>query len=121
MSLDLKRAAFDGDILAGRSLVEAGADVHATGEHGSGTLLTCHPEVLTYLLSKGAVPSVQTNENGSSVLAGLCSVSRMPRAGPVEARVRSYKDGLRLTFFPRFARDGCAVAGETGMGGGAVR
>jgi len=71
MALDLKRAAFAGDIHAVRSLVEAGADVNATDEHGSGTLLTFHPEVITYLLSKGADPNVQTNENGSSVLAGL--------------------------------------------------
>jgi ankyrin repeat protein len=76
-SLDLKRAAFDGEIDTVRSLVEAGADVNATDEHGSGTLLTFHPEVIRYLLSKGADPNIQTNENGSSVLAGLAFVNEV--------------------------------------------
>jgi uncharacterized protein len=77
MSLSLKRAAFDGDIHTVRSLVEAGADVNAVDEHGSGTLLTFHPEVIAYLLSKGADPNIQTNENGSSVLAGLAYVNEV--------------------------------------------
>jgi ankyrin repeat protein len=77
MSLDLKRASSEGDIHTVRSLVEAGADVNATDEHGSGTLLTFHPEVITYLLSKGADPNIQTNENGSSVLAGLAFVNEV--------------------------------------------
>ncbi len=75
MSLALKRAAFDGDLGGVRALVDTGADVNATDEHGSGTLLTFHPEVIRYLLSKGADPNVQTNENGSSVLAGLAYVN----------------------------------------------
>jgi ankyrin repeat protein len=77
MSLDLKRAAADGDIRTVRSLVEAGADVNSTDEHGSGTLLTFHPKVITYLLSKGADPNIQTNENGASVLAGLAFVNQL--------------------------------------------
>lgn len=77
MSLDLKRAVFDGDIDTVRALVEAGADVNGTDEHGSGTLLTFHPEVIRYLLSKGADPNTQTNENGSSVLAGLAFVGEV--------------------------------------------
>jgi ankyrin repeat protein len=77
MWLDLKRAAFNGDISTVRSLVEAGVDVNCTDEHGSGTLLTFHPEVIRYLLSKGANPNTQTNENGSSVLAGLAFVNEV--------------------------------------------
>ena len=77
LSRELKRAASAGDLEAVRSLVEAGADVNAKDEHGSGTLLTFHPMVLAYLLSKGADPDVQTNENGASVLAGLAFVNEV--------------------------------------------
>jgi ankyrin repeat protein len=76
-SLGLKRAASEGDLDTVRSLVEAGADVNATDEHGSGTLLTFHPQIIAYLLSKGADPNTQTNENGASVLAGLAYVNEV--------------------------------------------
>ena len=75
-SRDLKRAAFDGDLDTVRSLVESGADVNATDQHGSGTLLNFYPQVTEYLLSKGADPNVQRNEYGASVLAGLCYVNQ---------------------------------------------
>ncbi len=77
LSLDLKHAAFDGDLETVRLLVEAGADVNAADEHGSGTLLSFHPEVIAFLLSKGADPNLQTNENGASVLAGLAYVNQL--------------------------------------------
>jgi ankyrin repeat protein len=71
------RAVWSGDVESVRSLVEAGADVNATDEHGSGTLLNFDPAITEYLLSKGADPNTQTNENGASVLAGLCYVNQM--------------------------------------------
>lgn len=71
ISLQLKYASFAGDLDAVRQLLDAGADPNATDEHGSGTLLTFHPEVIERLLSRGADPNVQTNEVGSPVLAGL--------------------------------------------------
>ena len=74
-SLDLKRAAFDGDLDTVRSLVEAGADVNAADEHGAGVLLTFHPHIISYLLSKSADPNRQVNEFGASVLAGLAYVN----------------------------------------------
>lgn len=77
MSLKLKQAASVGDLGTVRSLVESGADVNATDEHGSGTLLTFYPEVIAYLLSEGADPSVQKNEFGASVLAGLAYVNQV--------------------------------------------
>ena len=77
MSLDLTHAAFNGDLDRVRSLVESGADVNAADEHGAGTLLTFHPGVTAYLLSKGADPNIQTNEFGVSVLAGLCYVNQV--------------------------------------------
>ncbi len=64
LSAQLKRAAFDGDLSAVRELLDAGADPNATDEHGSGTLLTFHSDVVQYLLSRGADANVQTNETG---------------------------------------------------------
>ena len=71
-SADLRRAAFDGNLEKVRILIESNADPNSTGECGSGTLLNFHPEVTAYLLAHGATPDSQTNENGASVLAGLC-------------------------------------------------
>ncbi len=76
LSQDLLQAVWAGNIDAVRSLVEAGANVNATDEHGSGTLLNFHPSIIAYLLSKGADPNTQTNENGVAVLAGLCFVNQ---------------------------------------------
>ena len=76
LSLELKQAAFNGDLDKVRSLIESGADVNATDEHGSGTLLNFHPTVTAYLLSKGADPNIQMNENGASVVAGLSYVNQ---------------------------------------------
>ena len=70
-SLELKQAASSGDLIRVRALVEAGADINATDEHGSGTLLTFHPAVMEYLLWKGADPNRQTNESGDPILCGV--------------------------------------------------
>jgi uncharacterized protein len=70
-SLLLKRASFAGDLGEVRRLLGDGADPNATDEHGSGTLLTFHPEIIECLLSHGANPDTQTNETGSPVLSGL--------------------------------------------------
>jgi ankyrin repeat protein len=77
VSLQLKQACFSGDLDEVRRLLDAGADPNATGEQGSGTLLTFHPTVVAYLLSNGADPNIQTNENGASVLAGLAYVNQL--------------------------------------------
>ena len=76
-SLDLKTAAIEGDLEKARSLVEAGTDVNAADENGSGTLLNFHPDITAFLLAHGADPDSQTNENGASVLAGLCYVNQI--------------------------------------------
>jgi uncharacterized protein len=70
-SLELKQAASSGDLARVRALVEAGADVNATDNYGSGTLLTFYPAVMEYLLSKGADPNRQTNESGDPILCGV--------------------------------------------------
>lgn len=76
-STELKWAAFAGDLDKTRSLIESGADPNSTGDCGSGTLLTFHPSIIAYLLQNGATPDTQTNENGASVLAGLCYVNQI--------------------------------------------
>ena len=70
-STALRRAAAAGDLGDVQRLVDAGADVNACDEHGAGALLTVHPDVVQYLLTRGADPNVQKNESGASVLAGL--------------------------------------------------
>ena len=76
-SPELLEAVSVGDLARVRLLVESGADVNAADEHGSGTLLNFHPGITAYLLSKGANPNTQTNENGVAVLAGLCFVNEL--------------------------------------------
>src|ERR1041385_2869594 len=76
-SLKLKDACCEGDLDEVRRLLDAGADPNSTDEHGSGTLLTFDPAMIEYLLSRGANPGIQTNENGASVLAGLCYVNQL--------------------------------------------
>jgi cytohesin len=76
-SLELKRACSAGDLAEARRLLDAGADPNSTDEHGSGTLLTFHPAIVECLLSRGADPNIQTNENGSSVLAGLAYMNQV--------------------------------------------
>ena len=75
--LKLKHACFAGDLDDARRLLDAGADPNSTDENGSGTLLTFHPAMIEYLLSRGANPDLQTNENGASVLAGLAHVGQI--------------------------------------------
>jgi cytohesin len=70
-SPELVRASQRGDLAAVRKLVEAGADVNSVGDHGMGPLLTFTPAIVEYLLSKGADPNRQTNENGDTVLLGI--------------------------------------------------
>lgn len=70
-SPELVRASQRGDLAAVRKLVESGADVNSVGDHGMGPLLTFHPPVVEYLLSRGADPNRQTNESGDPVLAGV--------------------------------------------------
>jgi ankyrin repeat protein len=97
-SIELKQAAAKGDLAEVKRLVELGADVNSSDEWGSGTLLTFEPEIIKYLLANGADPNQQTNENGASVLAGICYVNEVEcsrilleqgRADPNRGRVES--------------------------------
>jgi len=73
----LKRACFECDLDEVRRLLDSGVDPNSTDEYGSGTLLTFHPAMIEYLISRGADPNTQTNENGASVLAGLAYVNEL--------------------------------------------
>ena len=68
---EVVRAAHDGDLAKVKQLIEAGADPNSCDANGMGTLLTFHPEVTKYLLSQGADPNLQRNENISPVLVGI--------------------------------------------------
>ncbi|MEQ8838295.1 MAG: ankyrin repeat domain-containing protein [Lacipirellulaceae bacterium] len=70
-SLELKHAAFAGELDVVRALIESGANPNSVDEYGSGTLLNFHPEVTAFLLASGATPDTQTNEFGASVCGAL--------------------------------------------------
>lgn len=70
-SRELVRASLQGEFENVRRLVETGADVNSVGDHGIGPLLTFTPAIMEYLLSKGADPNRQTNENADPVLLGI--------------------------------------------------
>src|SRR5687768_4303802 len=76
-ALKLKHASLAGDLDEVRRLLDSGVDPNSTDEYGSGTLLTFNPAMIEYLLSRGADPNTQTNENGASILAGLAYVNEL--------------------------------------------
>lgn len=71
-SADLVHASQEGDLDRVKAILDSGVDVNGKNEHGMGSLLTFEPTVTEYLLARGADPSIQTNENGVPVFAGLC-------------------------------------------------
>jgi ankyrin repeat protein len=81
MSLKLKSACLAGDIDEVKRLLDSSADPNSTDETGSGTLLTFEPAMIEYLVSRGADPNIQTNENGASALAGLAFVNQIGACG----------------------------------------
>jgi uncharacterized protein len=70
-SPELVQASQSGDLAAVKELVESGADVNSVGDHGMGPLLCFTAAIVEYLLSQGADPNRQTNENGDPVLLGI--------------------------------------------------
>lgn len=76
-SAELVQASQQGDLAKVRRLIEAGGDVNSTDEHGMGPLLTFTPSVTEYLLSMGADPNAQKNENGSPVLVGIAYMNNV--------------------------------------------
>ena len=76
-SAELVRASQQGDLAKVRKLIEVGVDVNSTDEHGMGPLLTFTPSVVEYLLSMGADPNRQRNENGAPVLSGMAYMNNV--------------------------------------------
>lgn len=74
---ELVHAAHNGDLDKVREFIEGGADPDSCDSNGTGTLLTFHPEVTKYLLSMGADPNAQRNENISPVLNGIIYVGNI--------------------------------------------
>ena len=70
-SSELVRACLQGDLEAVKKLVASGIDVNCTDQYGMGPLLTFTPSIMAYLLSQGANPNRQKNENGTPVLIGI--------------------------------------------------
>jgi len=68
----LLNAALKGDNDHVEQLLENGAGPNCKNENGHGPLLCFYPEVIQLLIKYGAKPNEQFNENGHSVLAGLC-------------------------------------------------
>jgi hypothetical protein len=58
-SPELVQASQEGDLATVRRLLDSGADVNSTDEHGMGPLLTFTPSVVDYLLSKGPTQTVR--------------------------------------------------------------
>lgn len=65
-------ASLNGDITLVQNLLDEGIDPNCNAENGRGPLLTFYPEILNALLTFGAIPNEQYNENGHSAFAGLC-------------------------------------------------
>ena len=61
-----------GDLELVRALLERGVNPNSKEESGRGPLLSFFPEIIKLLLEFGANPNEQFNENGHSVLSGLC-------------------------------------------------
>jgi ankyrin repeat protein len=76
-SPELVRASQQGNLATVRKLVESGASVNSTDEHGMGPLLTFTPSVVVYLLSQGADPNRQKNESGAPVLVGIAYMNNV--------------------------------------------
>lgn len=72
----LVQASYTGDLSHVRQLIESGVDVNSTDDNGMGPLLTYHSGIIEYLLSRGADPNRQKNENGTAVLAGLAFANK---------------------------------------------
>lgn len=75
--MKLTKASFESNLDEVRRLLDEGADPNSADEHGFGPLLTFHPAMVEYLLSRGADPNIQKNQVGASVLADLSYVNQL--------------------------------------------
>lgn len=68
----LLNASLKGDKELVHQLLKDGVNPNCADASGRGPLLTFYPEIIELLLDYGADPNRQSNENGHSVLSGLC-------------------------------------------------
>jgi len=66
-------------------------DPNCENVHGRGPLLSFYPEIIELLIKYGAVPNLQYNENGHSVLSGLCYANSI-----FSSKGTSQKECIRL-------------------------
>ena len=75
----LLKASLEGDLVNVRQALKAGANPNCQDASGRGPLLSFDPDVIQLLLEYDARPADQSNENGHSVLAGLCYANEIFR------------------------------------------
>ena len=68
----LLNASINGNFDVVIALLNDGVNSNCKDKSGRGPLLTFYPEIIKNLLKFGAAPNSQFNENGHSVLSGLC-------------------------------------------------
>ena len=68
----LLKASLEGDKEVVRRILENGVNPNCKDAWGRGPLLCFYPEIIALLIQYGAHPNSQSNENGHSVLSGLC-------------------------------------------------
>ena len=68
----LLKASLEGDKELVSQLLKKGANPNCKDDTGRGPLLCFFPEIIELLIKFGANPNQQFNENGHSVLSGLC-------------------------------------------------
>ena len=68
----LLNATLNGDIEVVKELMINGVNPNCKDDSGRGPLLSFYPEIIELLIEHGANPNEQFNENGHSVLSGLC-------------------------------------------------
>jgi len=68
----LLKASLEGNFDLVNQLLKNGTDPNCKDNSGRGPLLSFYPEIIELLIEHGANPNQQLNENGHSVLSGLC-------------------------------------------------
>ena len=68
----LLKASLEGERNLVFQLLEKGVNPNCKDDSGRGPLLSFYPEIIELLIKYGANPNLQLNENGHSVLSGLC-------------------------------------------------
>ena len=68
----LLNATLNGDLDTVKQSIRDGVNLNCKDDFGRGPLLSFYPEIIQLLIEHGANPNNQFNENGHTVLSGLC-------------------------------------------------